>query len=453
MSNQRVFFGTDGIRGTANSNPMTVEVAQKLGQAAGLLFKNAGDKRRHQVLIGKDTRLSGYMIESALIAGFLSAGIDVIVVGPMPTPAIAMLTHSLRADLGVMISASHNPYCDNGIKIFNRDGFKLSDAQELEIEQLLQSDLSNRLASPEQIGRAVRLDDAAGRYIEHAKASFPRQYRLNGLKIVIDCANGAAYKVAPTALWELGAEVISLGCKPNGFNINEKCGSTYPETLRHAVVENQADIGIALDGDADRMLLVDETGKVIDGDQILALIASSWAERECLPNKHVVATIMSNMGLERYLNSKDIELLRTRVGDRYVVEKMRELGCIIGGEQSGHMVLSDFSTTGDGLIAALQVLAVLVQKQEKASKVCNMFTPFPQELRNIRFKGEDPLTHEDVQKALKQAEDQLGKDGRIVLRKSGTEPLIRVMAEAKDYMIVDQILTHLCKVIQEVNDC
>ncbi|MDI2113357.1 phosphoglucosamine mutase [Commensalibacter nepenthis] len=453
MSNQRVFFGTDGIRGTANSNPMTVEVAQKLGQAVGLLFKNEGDQRRHQVLIGKDTRLSGYMIESALIAGFLSAGIDVIVVGPMPTPAIAMLTRSLRADLGVMISASHNPYYDNGIKIFDRDGFKLSDAQEIEIERLIQSDLSHRLAGPEQIGRAVRLDDAAGRYIEHAKASFPRQYRLNGLKIVIDCANGAAYKVAPAALWELGAEVISLGCKPNGFNINDKCGSTHPEVLCQAVIEHQADIGIALDGDADRMLLIDETGKVLDGDQILAVIASSWAAKGYLPNKHVVATIMSNMGLERFLKSQNLELLRTQVGDRYVVEKMRELGCIIGGEQSGHMILSNFSTTGDGLIAALQVLAVLVERKQKASVVCNMFSPFPQELRNIRFQGNDPLTHENVQKALKEAEKELGKDGRIILRKSGTEPLIRVMAEAEDYASVDRILTQLCGVIHDVKDC
>lgn len=452
MSNQRVFFGTDGIRGTANSNPMTVEIAQKLGQAAGLLFMDKADQRRHQVLIGKDTRLSGYMIESALIAGFLSAGMDVVVVGPVPTPAIAMLTRSLRADLGVMISASHNPYYDNGIKIFNRDGFKLSDAQEIEIEQLIQSDISSKLASPEHIGRAVRLDDAAGRYIEHAKASFPRQYRLNGLKIVIDCANGAAYKVAPKALWELGAEVISLGCNPNGFNINDKCGSTHPEALCKAVIEHQADIGIALDGDADRMLLVDETGKVIDGDQILALIASSWADKGYLSNKQVIATIMSNMGLERLLKSQGIDLLRTRVGDRYVVEKMRELGASIGGEQSGHVVLSDFSTTGDGLIAALQVLAVLVEKREKASKICNMFIPFPQELRNIRFQGTDPLQHAKVKKALEQVEHQLGKDGRIVLRKSGTEPLIRVMAEAENYSTVDQVLTHLCSVIQEVND-
>ncbi|CAI3928032.1 Phosphomannomutase (ManB) (PDB:6MNV) [Commensalibacter communis] len=453
MSNQRVFFGTDGIRGTANSDPMTVEVAQKLGQAVGLLFMDEGDQRRHQVLIGKDTRLSGYMIESALIAGFLSAGMDVIVVGPMPTPAIAMLTRSLRADLGVMISASHNPYYDNGIKIFDRDGFKLSDAQEIEIERLIQSDLSHRLAGPEHIGRAVRLDDAAGRYIEHAKASFPRQYRLNGLKIAIDCANGAAYKVAPAALWELGAEVISLGCKPNGFNINKNCGSTHPEALCQAVIEHQADIGIALDGDADRMLLVDETGKVLDGDQILAVIASSWAEKGYMPNKHVVATIMSNMGLERFFKSQNIELLRTQVGDRYVVEKMRELGCIIGGEQSGHMILSNFSTTGDGLIAALQVLAVLVERKEKASVVCNKFSPFPQELRNIRFQGSDPLTHENVQNALREAEEQLGKDGRIILRKSGTEPLIRVMAEAEDYASVDRILTHLCDVIQNVKDC
>ncbi|MDI2089880.1 phosphoglucosamine mutase [Commensalibacter oyaizuii] len=452
MDNQRLLFGTDGIRGKANFNPMTVEIAQKLGQAVGLLFMNKADPRKHQVLIGKDTRLSGYMIESALVAGFLSAGMDVILVGPMPTPAIAMLTRSLRADLGVMISASHNPYYDNGIKIFNRDGFKLSDAQEMEIEEMMRSDLSGRLATSEYIGRAQRLDDAAGRYIEHAKASFPRGYRLNGLKIVIDCANGAAYRVAPTALWELGAEVISLGCKPDGLNINRDCGSTHPEALCKAVIEHGADIGIALDGDADRMLLVDETGKLIDGDQILALIAASWIKKDRMPNKYVVATVMSNMGLERFLQKNDIDFVRTRVGDRYVVERMRELGSIIGGEQSGHMILSDFSTTGDGLIAALQVLAVLVEKQEKASIVCNMFKPFPQELRNIRFEGADPLTTNVVQEALRQAEKKLGKDGRIVLRKSGTEPLIRVMAEAEDHEMVDTILTHLCKTIQDVKD-
>lgn len=451
MEHQRMLFGTDGIRGRANNDPMTVEVAQKLGQAVGLLFTNEAEIRRHQVVIGKDTRLSGYMIESALVAGFLSAGMDVFLVGPMPTPAIAMLTRSLRADLGVMISASHNPFSDNGIKIFNRDGFKLSDSQEIEVEALIRSDLSGRLATSEYIGRAVRLDDAAGRYIEHAKASFPRGYSLNGLKIVIDCANGAAYRVAPKALWELGAEVISLGCKPNGLNINLDCGSTHPQSLCEAVIEHKADIGIALDGDADRMLLVDEKGSLIDGDQILALIADSWVDKGLLPNQYVIATVMSNMGLERFLQSKDLELVRTRVGDRYVVERMRKLGSNIGGEQSGHMVLSDFSTTGDGLIAALQVLAVLVEKKQKASVICNMFKPFPQELRNIHFKGKDPLNAKEVQKALHIAEKKLGKDGRVLLRKSGTEPLIRVMAEAEDHKVVDEVLSRLCDVIKEVN--
>lgn len=449
MKNQRLLFGTDGIRGTANSDPMTVEVAQKLGQAAGLMFRADQDHRRHQVIIGKDTRLSGYMIESALVAGFLSAGMDVILVGPMPTPAIAMLTRSLRADLGVMISASHNPFQDNGIKIFNRDGFKLSDAQEIEIETMMRSDLSNLLAEKEHIGRAVRLDDAAGRYIEHAKASFPRGSRLDGLKIVIDCANGSAYHVAPKALWELGAEVISLGCHPNGLNINQNCGSTHPESLCQAVIEHQADLGIALDGDADRMLLVDEKGNLIDGDQILALITSFWAKKGLLPNHYTVATVMSNMGLERFLQQNGIELIRTRVGDRYVVERMRELGCEVGGEQSGHMILANFSTTGDGLIAALQVLAVIVEQGKKASEVCNMFQPFPQKLYNMRFNGKDPLQTEEVKQSVRLFEEKLGKDGRIVLRKSGTEPLIRIMVEAKEHELVEEIIDNLRHIIEK----
>lgn len=449
MKNHRLLFGTDGIRGTANSDPMTVEVAQKLGQAAGLMFIAGKDHRRHQVLIGKDTRLSGYMIESALVAGFLSAGMDVILVGPMPTPAIAMLTRSLRADLGVMISASHNPFQDNGIKIFNRDGFKLSDAQEVEIETMMRSDLSGRLAGYEYIGRAVRLDDAAGRYIEHAKASFPRGYRLDGLKIVIDCANGSAYHVAPKALWELGADVISLGCKPNGLNINKDCGSTHPESLIQAVLEHKADLGIALDGDADRMLLVDEEGKLIDGDQILALIATSWSRKKMLPNPTVVATVMSNIGLEKFLHDRNIQLIRTCVGDRYVVERMRQLGCNVGGEQSGHMILSEFSTTGDGLIAALQVLAVIVEQGKKASEVCRMFEPYPQKLWNIRFNDKNPLTTAAVKQVVKESEMKLGQEGRVLLRKSGTEPLIRVMVEAKDSQLVESILCDLKNVIKE----
>ncbi len=449
MKNYRLLFGTDGIRGTANSDPMTVNIAQKLGQAAGLMFMADKDHRRHQVLVGKDTRLSGYMIESALVSGFLSAGMDVILVGPMPTPAIAMLTRSLRADLGVMISASHNPFQDNGIKIFNRDGFKLSDVQEIEIETMMRSDLSDQLASFEHIGRALRLDDAAGRYIEHAKASFPRGYRLDGLKIVIDCANGSAYHVAPKALWELGAEVIILGCTPNGLNINKNCGSTHPESLIQAVLENKADLGIALDGDADRMLLVDEEGKLIDGDQILALIASFLSRKKRLQNHTIVATVMSNIGLDQFLQDNDIQLIRTCVGDRYVVERMRELGCNVGGEQSGHMILSEFSTTGDGLIAALQVLAVIVEQGKKASDVCRMFEPFPQKLCNIRYRNKDPLQTDAVKQAVKLSEIKLGKEGRILLRKSGTEPLIRIMVEAKDNQIVEDILKDLKQVIEK----
>lgn len=442
------FFGTDGIRGTANVAPMTVEVAQKLGQAAGLHFKR-GD-HRHSVLLGKDTRLSGYMIESAMVSGFLSAGMDVTLVGPLPTPAIAMLTRSLRADLGVMISASHNPFGDNGIKLFGPDGFKLSDQDESEIEALMEKDLTAYLAKPEHIGRASRLNDAAGRYIESAKASFPRKLRLDGMKIVIDCANGSAYRVAPTALWELGAEVIRIGCEPNGVNINEKCGSTHPEALCATVVKHKADLGIALDGDADRVLIADETGRLIDGDQILALIAQSWVREGRLMGNSVVATVMSNMGLERFLENLGLSLERTAVGDRYVVERMLERQANIGGEQSGHMVLTDFATTGDGLIAALQILAVLVQDGRPASEVCQLFQPFPQKLKNVRYKGACPLDMAEVKSRQAEVERKLAGRGRLVLRKSGTEPLVRVMAEAEDANLVDEVVDQMCDVLEQV---
>ncbi|MGF1277535.1 phosphoglucosamine mutase [Acetobacter pasteurianus] len=448
MSRMKRFFGTDGIRGTANVAPMTVEVAQKLGQAAGLHFKR-GD-HRHSVLLGKDTRLSGYMIESAMVSGFLSAGMDVTLVGPLPTPAIAMLTRSLRADLGVMISASHNPFGDNGIKLFGPDGFKLSDQDETEIEALMEKDLTAYLATPEHIGRASRLNDAAGRYIESAKASFPRKLRLDGMKIVIDCANGSAYRVAPTALWELGAEVIRIGCEPNGVNINEKCGSTHPEALCAAVVKHQADLGIALDGDADRVLIADETGRLIDGDQILALIAQSWAREGRMVGNAVVATVMSNMGLERFLENQGLSLERTAVGDRYVVERMLERQANIGGEQSGHMVLTDFATTGDGLIAALQILAVLVQDGRPASEVCRLFQPFPQKLKNVRYKGACPLDMDEVKTRQADVERKLAGRGRLVLRKSGTEPLVRVMAEAEDAQLVDEVVDQMCDVLEQV---
>ncbi|GAN69134.1 phosphoglucosamine mutase [Acetobacter orleanensis] len=445
----RRFFGTDGIRGTANIAPMTVDIAQKLGQAAGLHFTRG--EHRHSVLLGKDTRLSGYMIESALVAGFLSAGMDVTLVGPLPTPAIAMLTRSLRADLGVMISASHNPFEDNGIKLFGPDGFKLSDQNEIDIENLMETDLTDRLASPRAIGRASRLNDAAGRYVENAKASFPRKLRLDGMKIVLDCANGSAYRVAPTALWELGAEVIRIGCTPNGVNINDQCGSTHPEALCQAVVQHGAHLGIALDGDADRVLIADETGRLIDGDQILALIAQSWAREGRLVGQSVVATVMSNMGLERFLNTLDVGLERTAVGDRYVVERMRELGSNVGGEQSGHMVLTDFATTGDGLIAALQILAVLVEDGRPASEVCRLFKPFPQKLKNVRFSGVSPLEADAVQARQKDVEKMLAGRGRLVLRKSGTEPLVRVMVEAEDEAVVDDAVNQMCEAIQAVN--
>ena len=446
MGGGRKLFGTDGIRGTANVDPMTVEVAQRLGQAAGLRFRRGS--HRHRVVLGKDTRLSGYMIECALVSGFLSAGIDVTLVGPLPTPAIALLTRSLRADLGVMISASHNAFEDNGIKLFGPDGFKLSDEAEEEIEALMGSDLSGRLAAPGLIGRASRRTDAAGRYVESAKASFPRGRRLDGLRIVIDCANGAAYRVAPTALWELGAEVVRIGCNPDGLNINHQCGSTSPGALSAAVLEHRADLGLALDGDADRLLICDERGQLVDGDQILALIAGSWAASGRLHGGGVVATVMSNMGLERLLAEAGLVLERTAVGDRYVVERMRELGMNLGGEQSGHMVLSDFATTGDGLIAALQVLSVLVERGQPASQVLRVFTPFPQLLRSERFSGGSPLSSPSVIEARRWAENELGRSGRLLLRDSGTEPVVRVMAEAEDEVLVARVVSGVCEAIR-----
>ncbi len=442
MVNARRLFGTDGIRGTANADPMTAEMALRLGQAAGLLFVRGS--HRHRVVVGKDTRLSGYMIEPALVAGFISAGMDVTLVGPLPTPAIAMLTRSLRADLGVMISASHNPFEDNGIKLFGPDGFKLSDATEAEIEALMASDLSGKLASSAALGRAARLTDSAGRYIEAAKATFPRGLTLDGLKIVVDCANGAGYRVAPTVLWELGATVIPIGVSPDGFNINQGCGSTVPEHLCAAVVQHGAHLGLALDGDADRLLLSDETGRLVDGDQLLALTAQSWRQAGKLRGDGIVATVMSNLGLERFLGAQGLALHRTRVGDRYVVEHMRAGGQNIGGEQSGHIILSDFATTGDGLVAALQVLAVLVERQRPASEACRLFEPLPQRLRSVRFTGPSPLAHPRVRAAVAEAEASLAASGRLLLRESGTEPVVRVMAEGEDEALVMRVVDHLC---------
>ena len=441
----RRLFGTDGIRGTANVDPMTAETALKLGQAAGLMFVRGS--HRHQVVIGKDTRLSGYMIEPALVAGFISAGMDVTLVGPLPTPAIAMLTRSLRADLGVMISASHNQFEDNGIKLFGPDGFKLSDETELEIEAVMEADRSGRLAAPTKLGRASRLNDAGGRYIEAAKATFPRGLTLDGMKIVVDCANGAAYRVAPTVLWELGATIIPVGVEPDGFNINRECGSTVPAFLCAKVLEHGADLGLALDGDADRLLLANERGELVDGDQILALIAQSWHRAGRLGAGEVVATVMSNLGLERFLAAQGTPLHRTRVGDRYVVERMRASGANVGGEQSGHMILSDYATTGDGLIAALQVLAVLVEQGRPASEACRLFEPLPQLLQNVRFAGPSPLRHPHVLAAMAAAEAALGSTGRLLLRESGTEPLVRVMAEGEDAALVRRLVSELCDTI------
>ena len=443
----RKYFGTDGIRGKANTGAMTPDIVMKVGMAAGQLYRRGG--HRHRVVIGKDTRLSGYMIEQALTSGFLSAGMDVLLLGPAPTPAVAMLTRSMRADLGVMISASHNPFADNGIKIFGPDGYKLSDETEMQIEELI--DHPERLipAASEQVGRAKRIDDAAARYIEFAKRTYTADSSLDGLRIVIDTANGASYTSAPTALWELGAEIIAIGVEPNGTNINEKVGSTYPETMCKRVRDTRADIGIALDGDADRVIIADENGKVIDGDQIMALIASSWATRGLLKGGGLVTTIMSNLGLEHCMAAKGLTLAHTKVGDRYVVEHMRANGFNIGGEQSGHIIMSDYSTTGDGLLAALQVLAEVTRQKKPVSDVCNMFNALPQVLQNVKFKGGKPLDDIDVKSAIKDAESMLGKTGRLVIRPSGTEPLIRVMAEGQDESMVRKIVDQLCGVISK----
>jgi len=444
----RKYFGTDGIRGRANTPPMTAEVAMRVGMAAGKHFTR-GD-HRHRVVIGKDTRLSGYMIEPALAAGFTSMGMDVIMVGPMPTPAVAILTRSLRADLGVMISASHNPYQDNGIKLFGPDGYKLSDEIELEIEARMDNGYADHLVPAEALGRAQRLENSVGRYIEYAKHTFPKQLSLDGFKIVVDCANGAAYKAAPAVLWELGAEVIPIGVNPNGTNINDGCGSTAPEKVCAKVVEEGANIGIALDGDADRVLIADEKGQLIDGDQLMALIANYWNMTEKLKGGGVVATVMSNLGLERYLNSIGLDLARTKVGDRYVVERMREGGFNIGGEQSGHIVLSDFATTGDGIIAALQVLAVMTRAGKPVSEASRMFTPLPQVLKNVRYQpGQDPLSIDQVQKAINDGEQRLNGHGRVLIRKSGTEPLIRVMAEGEDESLVTTVVDDIVSVVTE----
>ena len=435
----RRYFGTDGVRGLANRHPMTAEVALRIGMAAGRVFSRNGS-HRHRVVIGKDTRLSGYMIETALMSGFTSVGMDVFQLGPMPTPAVAMLTRSLRADLGVMISASHNPYEDNGIKFFDPDGYKLSDETEQEIEALIEVPSQGLLAPADRIGRATRVESAQERYIEFAKRTLPKNLRLDGLRIVIDCANGAGYKVAPEALWELGAEVIKIGVEPNGRNINLKCGSTAPEALCDKVREVRADIGIALDGDADRVVIVDEKGHIVDGDQLIAVIAESWHRRGKLAGCGVVATVMSNLGLERYLQGIGISLARTAVGDRYVVEHMRKHGYNVGGEQSGHMVLSDFTTTGDGLVTALQVLATVVSTAKPVSEVCKRFHPLPQILRNVRYSDGKPLEDMRVRAAIEGAKERLGDQGRVVIRPSGTEPVIRVMAEGDDERLVNTVV-------------
>jgi phosphoglucosamine mutase len=442
----RRFFGTDGIRGRANGK-ITPELALKVGQAAGLVFRR-GD-HRHRVLIGKDTRLSGYMIENALVAGFTSIGMDVMLTGPIPTPGMAMLTRSMRCDIGVMISASHNGFEDNGIKLFGPDGYKLSDDVESAIEDLIAADLSTRLAAPKAIGRAKRIDDAQARYIEFAKRTLPRNLELDGLRIVVDCANGAAYKVAPDALWELGAEVIRIGTEPDGFNINRDVGSTSPGALQQKVRELRADIGIALDGDADRVMIVDEKGQTIDGDQLMAVIAESWHQEGRLSRPGIVATIMSNLGLERHLCALGLEFHRTAVGDRYVLEHMREHGFNLGGEQSGHIILSDYSTTGDGLIAALQVLAVLRRENRPVSEVCHRFEPLPQVLKNVQTKGGRPLTDDGVASAIEKLRARLGGAGRLVIRPSGTEPVIRVMAEGDDRELVERIVDDVIEVLSK----
>jgi phosphoglucosamine mutase len=441
----RKYFGTDGIRGKTNAHPMTAAMAMKVGMAAGQHFLRGDHK--HRVVIGKDTRLSGYMLENAMVAGFTSVGMDVVLVGPMPTPAVAMLTHSMRADLGVMISASHNPYADNGIKLFGPDGYKLSDADEAAIEALIDGEIT--LPAAPEIGRAKRIEDAKGRYIHFAKSTFPADLTLDGLKIVVDCANGAAYQVAPSALWELGAEVVAIGVEPNGKNINDQVGSTAPLTLCETVVASGAHIGIALDGDADRLIVADEEGRVIDGDQLMATIAGGWARQGRLAGGGLVATVMSNLGLERHLSAQGLGLIRTAVGDRHVLEKMRSAGYNVGGEQSGHIILSDYATTGDGLVAALQVLAEIVRAGAPASEVLHRFEPLPQLLKNVRFAGGKPLDNEAVKRTIADAEAELNGTGRVLIRPSGTEPVIRVMAEGEDMGLVTQVVERICDAVRQ----
>jgi phosphoglucosamine mutase len=443
----RKYFGTDGIRGLAN-RVITPELALKVGQAAGLVFKRG--EHRHRVVIGKDTRLSGYMIETALVAGFTSVGMDVLLLGPMPTPAVGMLTRSMRADLGVMISASHNPFDDNGIKLFGPDGFKLGDELESEIEALIDGDMSKRLARSADLGRAKRIDGVHDRYIEFAKRTLPRTLDLEGMRVVVDCANGAAYRVTPAALWELGADVISIGVEPDGFNINKDCGSTDIAALTAKVRETRADIGIALDGDADRVMIVDERGHVVDGDQVLAVIAESWKDDGRLTRPGIVATVMSNLGLERHLAGLGLELLRAPVGDRYVLEQMRAQGYNVGGEQSGHIILSDYNTTGDGFVAALQVLAVIRRQQKPVSQVCHRFEPLPQVLKNVRYKNGTPLESATVKSAIVAAEQKLGRGGRLIVRPSGTEPVIRVMGEGDDKILVEAAVDDVIEALAKV---
>ncbi len=443
----RKIFGTDGVRGKANSYPMTAEMALRLGAAAGRYFRRGG-KDQHRVVIGKDTRLSGYMLENALTAGLTSTGMNVLLLGPVPTPAVGFLTRSMRADLGIMISASHNPAHDNGIKFFGPDGFKLSDEAEAEIESILEGEI--RLAQPQNIGRAKRIDDGRGRYVEYAKTTFPAGLRLDGLKVVIDCANGAAYRAAPDVLWELGAEVIAIGVEPDGTNINAGVGSTHPEACAAAVLEHGADLGITLDGDADRVMLIDQTGKVADGDQIMALMAARWAEQGRLRGGALVATVMSNLGLERFLQGRGLNLERTSVGDRYVVERMRQKGFNLGGEQSGHIVMTDYATTGDGLIAGLQFLAAMRETDQLASDLVHQFQPVPQLLKNVRYaQGADPLSQQAVQQEIADAEKRLAGSGRVLIRKSGTEPLIRVMAEAEDEVVLNEVVDGIVAAVEK----
>ncbi|RJE83742.1 phosphoglucosamine mutase [Paracoccus onubensis] len=439
-------FGTDGVRGRANTHPMTAEMALRLGAAAGRFFRRDG-RNGHRVVIGKDTRLSGYMLENALTAGLTSTGMNVLLLGPVPTPAVGYLTRSMRADLGIMISASHNPAEDNGIKFFGPDGFKLSDHAEDEIQNIVSGEITP--AQPANIGRAKRIDDGRGRYVEYAKTTFPGGQRLNGLKVVVDCAHGAAYRAAPEVLWELGADVIPLGVEPNGFNINDNVGSTHPETCAKAVLEHGADLGITLDGDADRVQIIDEKGNLADGDQIMALLASRWAQQGRLKGHALVATVMSNLGLEHYLDGLGLRLERTRVGDRYVVERMREGGYNLGGEQSGHIVMTDYATTGDGLIAGLQFLAAMSDSGESASQLVSQFDPVPQMLKNVRYAaGTDPLAVAAVRSVISEVEARLGSSGRVLIRKSGTEPLIRVMAEAEDEALLHEIIDEIVAAVE-----